>query len=434
MSRRGKRREVRPCPSVSRAAQCLARLAAAAIAAPRARAATPFRIGLLHTLSPAPLYIAMERGYFRDDGLDAQFRFFEAAQPIAAAAVAGDIDRRHHGADRRVLRLAGRGALKVIGGGLHEEKGFEGTAVLVSKKAYDAGLTTLDKLAGHSFGITQFGSSFHYMLGRIAEAEAFRPRDDHAAAAADHRQHDRRGADRRRWTRPWRSPRRPSRWRPAGEAKIIAWVGDLVPYQITAVFAPERMHRQMPDALHALRPRLREGRERLSRRRSCAADADGQPVHDASTDAAIAAIQKYVFTGDPERRRRRSWTGVGYYDEDGALDVDDVAAQLRWFMAQGMVKGEVNAGRHHRHAVPADAALVTGRGSASRHRAAVEPPLSRPDVLRGHRSGRRARAACWCWSGPSGCGKIDAARHHRRADPARRGAGAVGGRRRARTA
>ena len=54
-------------------------------------AADKLRIGLLHTLSPAPLYLAMQRGYFRDEGLDAEFRFFEAAQPIAAAAVAGDL-------------------------------------------------------------------------------------------------------------------------------------------------------------------------------------------------------------------------------------------------------------------------------------------------------------------------------------------------------
>ena len=34
-------------------------------------AADKLRIGLLHTLSPAPLYLAMQRGYFRDEGLDA---------------------------------------------------------------------------------------------------------------------------------------------------------------------------------------------------------------------------------------------------------------------------------------------------------------------------------------------------------------------------
>jgi ABC-type nitrate/sulfonate/bicarbonate transport system substrate-binding protein len=57
-----------------------------------AHAADPVRLGLLHTLSPAPFYIAQERGYFRDEGIDLTFRFFEAAQPIAAAAVSGDID------------------------------------------------------------------------------------------------------------------------------------------------------------------------------------------------------------------------------------------------------------------------------------------------------------------------------------------------------
>ena len=141
-----------------------------------AHAADPLRLGLLHTLSPAPFYIAQERGYFRDEGIDLTFRFFEAAQPIAAAAVAGDIDVGVTALTGGFFNLAEKGALKVIGGALHEQSGYEGSAILVSDKAYRAGLTSLDKLAGHSFAITQYGSSFHYMLGRIAEAERFRYR------------------------------------------------------------------------------------------------------------------------------------------------------------------------------------------------------------------------------------------------------------------
>src|SRR5580698_696321 len=60
--------------------------------APRVWAAEPLRLGLLHTLSPAPFYIAREHSYFDDAGIDLTFIFFQAAQPIAAAAVAGDID------------------------------------------------------------------------------------------------------------------------------------------------------------------------------------------------------------------------------------------------------------------------------------------------------------------------------------------------------
>src|SRR5215470_964050 len=143
-----------------------------AFAAP-AFASEPLRLGLLHTLSPAPFYIAQERGYFRHEGIDLSFRFFDAAQPIAAAAVSGDIDVGVTALTGGFFNLAEKGTLKVIGGGLHEEKGYEGSAILVSDQAFDAGLTAPAKLAGHSFAITQYGSSFHYMLGRIAEAEHF---------------------------------------------------------------------------------------------------------------------------------------------------------------------------------------------------------------------------------------------------------------------
>src|SRR6195952_782716 len=138
-----------------------------------AQAAEPMRLGLLHTLSPAPFYIAQERGYFQAQGIDLTFRFFEAAQPIAAAAVAGDVDVGVTALTGGFFNLAEKGTLKVIGGALHEHANYQGSAILVSNKAWDDGLTNLDKLPGHSFAITQYGSSFHYMVGRIAEAKGF---------------------------------------------------------------------------------------------------------------------------------------------------------------------------------------------------------------------------------------------------------------------
>src|SRR5665213_2940718 len=86
-------------------------LAGAAIT-PRARAVEPLRLGLLQTLSPAPFYIAQERGYFRDAGIDLVFTFFQAAQPIAAAAVAGDIDVGVTALTGGFFNLAATGLLK----------------------------------------------------------------------------------------------------------------------------------------------------------------------------------------------------------------------------------------------------------------------------------------------------------------------------------
>ncbi len=306
-----------------------------AAAARPAHAATPLRIGLLHTLSPAPLYLAMERGYFPDQGLAATFRFFEAAQPIAAAAVSGDIDVGITALTGGFFALAGRGVLKVIGGGLHEEKGVQGTAVLVSRKAHDAGLTTLDKLPGHSFGITQFGSSFHYMIGRIAEAEHFdlksvtlRPLQDIGNMVAAVR------TDQVDATMAIASMAKPVD--ASGQAKIIAWVGDVVPYQITALFAPQRMIAQHADTLHAFARAYGRGVDDYR----AAFLLPGAPP--AVTGAAIAQIQKYVFTGDPNGPAKIR-AGIGYYDAGGALDAKDVAVQLRWFTEQGLVKGAGSA-------------------------------------------------------------------------------------------
>lgn len=310
----------------------------AGLAASSARAEEPIRLGLLRTLSPAPLYLAQERGYFTAEGAPVVFRFFEAAQPIAAAAVAGDIDVGITALTGGFFALAGKGAMRVIGGGLHEQKGFDLTAVLVSRKAYEGGLTTLEKLGGHSFGITQFGSSFHYMLGRMAEAKGFdlksmslRPLQQigNMIAAVRSGQIDA--------TMAIASQARPLA--ASGEAFIIGWVGDVVPYQITALFAAAPMIARRAEALRGFARAYQRGvadyREAFLRFEA------GKPVHGSATAAAIADITHYVFTGDPAAAQKIT-EGSGWYDAGGALDVADVKAQLAWFQAQDMVKGPIN--------------------------------------------------------------------------------------------
>ena len=302
-----------------------------------AHAADPVRLGLLHTLSPAPFYMAQESGYFRDEGIDLTFRFFDAAQPIAAAAVSGDIDVGVTALTGGFFNLAEKGTLKVIGGGLHEQKGYEGSAILVSNQAFDAGLTSIDKLGGHSFAITQYGSSFHYMVGRIAEAKGFdiksvtlRPvqQVSNMIAALGSGQVDA--------TIAIASQAKPLA--ASGQAHILGWAGDVVPYQITAVFTTTGLIDTKPDLLKRFAKAYQRGVTDY-RAAFLRLDAAGKPVNDAKTDAASPLITKYVFTGDPAAREK-ILAGVGYYDEGAALDVADIVDQVRWFKAQGLVKGE----------------------------------------------------------------------------------------------
>jgi len=75
-------------------------------------------------VSSAPVFIAQDKGYFREAGLDVELKFFDAAQPIAVATTSGDVDFGITAFTAGLYNLAGRGTLKVIGGMSREKAGY----------------------------------------------------------------------------------------------------------------------------------------------------------------------------------------------------------------------------------------------------------------------------------------------------------------------
>ena len=126
----------------------------------------------------------------------------------------------------------------------------------------------------------------------------------------------------------------------SGQAHILAWAGDLVPEQLTAVFTTPAMIAAHSEVLKHFAAAYQRGvadyREAFLRLGS-----DGKPIHDDKTDAVIPLLTKYVFTGDPAAKQK-ILDGVGFYDAGGALDVADVLDQVRWFKEQGLVKGDAD--------------------------------------------------------------------------------------------
>ena len=57
-------------------------LAVAVLPGARALAGEKVTIGALRFTSSSPLFVAYERGYFSDAGLDVEFKFFQGAQPL----------------------------------------------------------------------------------------------------------------------------------------------------------------------------------------------------------------------------------------------------------------------------------------------------------------------------------------------------------------
>src|ERR1700760_2099455 len=209
-----------------------------AVGSSAARAEEPLKakIGVLRLSSSAPVFIAQDKGYFRDAGLDIELKFFDAAQPIAIAVTSGDIDFGVTAFTAGLYNLAGKGTLKVIGGMSREKAGYPLIGYFASNKAYAAGLKTPKDLAGKRVAVTQVGSSFHYSLGLLADKYGFKVSDvtivplqslSNAAAAL-------KGETVDAALLPVSTARK---LMDDGGAKLLGWVGDETPWQLGAVFA-----------------------------------------------------------------------------------------------------------------------------------------------------------------------------------------------------
>lgn len=321
---------------VSRGILCaLAYAAFSVIGAGGAWAQEKITVGALRFTSHAPTFIAYERGYFKAEGLDVELKFFQAAQPVAVAIASGDIDFGITALTGGYFNLADKGALKIVGGLYAEKKGYKGTAIMASNKAYAAGLTSPAKIKGHSVALTQVGSSFHYMTGLIAAKYGFAMSDvslkplqkvgsmigavksgqvdammivPHVAVPLDK----------------------------AKAAKIIGWLSDLGDYQVTTIFTSTR---NTTDRQVQVKRFMRAYKKGIADYRAVMLNQKKDP---AATEAMVKLIHKYVYADQPYEKAAPSiQVGAVYINEGGALNVGDVKRQLDWFKAQGLVKSNI---------------------------------------------------------------------------------------------
>jgi NitT/TauT family transport system substrate-binding protein len=312
-------------------------LAAAAAAGPLpALAAEKINLGALRLTSHAPTYIAFERGYFTEAGIEIELKFFEAAQPMSVAIASGDVDFGVTAITGGLISLAEKGAIKVIGGALAEAPGIQGAVILASNEAYAAGLTEPSKLAGRSFGITTAGSSFHYMLSRIAAAShipmdgiTMKPLQKVGAII---------GALSSGQIDAWVI--QPSIADPLIAKGAARKIGDFnaydPDYQVTTVFTSTRnaTDRRAETAafLKALARGVADYNAAFVDRTASAAD----------TAMLAALVHKYVDRDVPEADFARTLATTSMRINQGlALSVASVTDQLQWFKDEGLVKGDV---------------------------------------------------------------------------------------------
>lgn len=292
------------------------------------------RIGLLSLTSHAPSIIAEGKGYFADEGLDAEFVSFQAAQPMAVAIASGDVDFGVTAISGSLISLAERGAVKVIGGALQESDDVEGQKILVSKQAHEDGVTTPADLEDRRFGITTAGSSFHYMAHKIADGEGF-ARDSLSLvtmngvpaviAALRSGQID-----------AWSIVPNIAGGLTGGDDPDVFEIGSVADYvedyQVTTVFTATEIIDDDPEVVGRFLAAFSRGVDDYN-----AALVDGS-MSEEDTAAIIEMIHQYVYTdrpladADPAIR-----AGAMRINENARLNMDSVTDQVEWFISEGLV-------------------------------------------------------------------------------------------------
>lgn len=310
-------------------------LAAGALAAPyvaRAQAAQA-TVGALRFTSHAASFVALERGYFADAGLDVTLKFFQAAQPMAVAIASRDVDYGVTAITGGLISLADKGAVKVVGGALSEEAGIDGQKILASDAAFQAGLTSPAGLDGKRWGVTQPGSSFHYMGAKIAAAEgaalSFRPLQKVGALI---------GALKSGQIDAWSIvPHIAKGLAGSGAVHVIGDVADYLPgYQVTTVFTSAQRAAGDRGATEAFLQAFSRGAADFN-----AALVDKTAGEDAA-EAMVRLIHGYVYTDRPyEKARGPIVNGAMRLNADAALNLASVSDQLDWFKAEGLVGADI---------------------------------------------------------------------------------------------
>ena len=300
-------------------------------------AAEKITVGALRFTSHSPSFIAFERGYFADEGLDVEFKFFQAAAPMAVAIASGDVDFGVTAITGGLMNLAGKNAVKVVGGALHEEKGVDGSAIVVSMKAYGAGLDSPAKLGGNSFAITQAGSSFHYMAAQIAKKEGIDMKTIklvplHKVGAII-------GALKSGQVDAWAIvPHIAKALAKGKKVKIIGWINDYAPdYQVTTVTTSAKNASENKSLVKRFLKAFSKGGADFN-----AALVD-KTAGDAEAEKIVRLIHKYVYASRPYEKAAPSIrNGAMRISKDAELDVTSVKAQMDWFQSEKLVKGNIS--------------------------------------------------------------------------------------------
>ncbi len=294
-------------------------------------AQTKIKVGVLKLTSSAPIFVGVEKGFFKEFGVEPELVYFQAAAPIATALAAGQVEVGATGLTAALYNIVLQGEkLWIVADKGREWPGYPLVAILVQKELWDAGkVRSIRDLKGRSIGVTQLGSTFHIQIGNILEKEGLALSDVRIvplqAIPATVEALKGKQVDAILAPQPF-----PGAAEAAGFAKVLAWAGDLYPWQIAAVFYSKGLAADRSRAVAFMKGYAKASRYYFD---AALVQKDGKVVPGAAYDEVVEITARYTGA-KPEVIK----LGLPYQDRNGRLLVPDIERQIAWWVKHGFMK------------------------------------------------------------------------------------------------
>lgn len=151
----------------------MAAAALVVLAAIPAQAGESVRVGVIGLIADAGIFIAHEKGYFREAGLDVKLEPFSSSVKMLPALITGDLEVATGGIAASLFNGAAQGQpILVVADKGSTSAGMGTNALLIAKGAWDRGeVRTIKDLKGKPVGILGPGALSEYQLARYLERE-----------------------------------------------------------------------------------------------------------------------------------------------------------------------------------------------------------------------------------------------------------------------
>ena len=129
------------------------------------------KLGDLAAISNAAIYIAIEKGFFKEQGVNTEITNFDSAAKMVPAMVAGELEVSVGSASAGLFNaVAQQAPFRIVADKGQAREGYGFSLLAVRKDLVDSGqVKTFKDLKGKKIAILAKGNIQHYLVGKMAE-------------------------------------------------------------------------------------------------------------------------------------------------------------------------------------------------------------------------------------------------------------------------